>query len=141
MNSVLIMRQYAVNVVTYKRQKSFSEKFIYVIIRKLVLRICSIVRFLTIRQYAFLDKPHMQQYAFLQCNYTLLSSSYDSAYTSTCGFRSESTNDCTIWIMECMRYCALLNVDAYTLYTLSCGTWYIAYTSLCIFSCTLIILK
>ena len=130
MNSVLIMRQYAVNVVTYQRQKSFLENFIYVIIRKLVLSICGIVRFLTIRQYAF-----------LQCNYTLLSSSYDIACTSTCGFRSESTNDCTLWIMECMRYCALLNVDAHMLYTLSCGTWYTAYTSLCIFSCTLNILK
>ena len=126
------MRQYAVNVVTYKRQKSFLENFIYVIIRKLVLRICGIGRFLTIRQYAFLDKPHMRQYAFLQCNYYLLSSSYYIACTSTCGFRSESANDCTKWIMECMRNCALLNVDAYMLYTLSCGTWYTAYTSLCI---------
>ena len=45
MNSVLIMRQYAVNVVTYKRQKSFLEYFISVIIRKLDSRICGIVRF------------------------------------------------------------------------------------------------
>ena len=45
MNSVLIMRQYAVNVVTYKRQKSFLEYFICVITRKLDLRICGIVRF------------------------------------------------------------------------------------------------
>ena len=45
MNSVLIMRQYAVNVVTYKRQNSFLEYFICVIIRKLDLRICGVVRF------------------------------------------------------------------------------------------------
>ena len=96
MNSVLIMRQYAVNVVAYKSQKSFLGNVVYVIIRKLVLPICGIVRLLTPRQYAFLDKPHMRQCAFLQCNYTLLSSSYDIACTSTCGFRSENTNDCTI---------------------------------------------
>ena len=96
MNSVLNMRQYAVNVVAYKRQKSFLGIFIYIIIRQLVLRICAIVRFLTIRQYAFLYKPHMRQYAFFQCNYTLLSSFYDIACTPTCGFRNESTNDCTI---------------------------------------------
>ena len=42
--------------------------------------------FLTTRQYMFLDKLNMRQYAFLQCNYTLLSSSYVIACTSTCGF-------------------------------------------------------
>ena len=54
------MRQNAVNDMAYTRQKSFLEYFICVIIRKLVLRMYGIVRFLTMHQYALLDKPHMR---------------------------------------------------------------------------------
>ena len=61
MNFIIVIRQYTVNGMTYQRQNSFLEDLVYVIIHKLVLWIYGIVRFLTIRQYTFLDKPHMRQ--------------------------------------------------------------------------------
>ena len=65
---------------------------------------------LTTRQYTFLDKLHMRQYAFLQCNYTLLSSSNVIVCTSTCGFRSESMNelcnmDYGVYVLLCVIEC------------------------------------
>ena len=65
MDFFFIMRHYTVNGMTYQHQKSFLEKTVYAIIREFVLRICSVMRFLTIRQYTFLDERHMRHNTFL----------------------------------------------------------------------------
>ena len=90
-----------------KRQNSFLKYLVHVIIRKVILRICGIVRFLTTQQETFLSRI-CGIMRFLYYHYTLLGSSCDIVYTSSFGFHNQNVNNHPVRVVMYIRYCSLL---------------------------------